>query len=228
MPEGKKIKDKMVEKNKNLTVPNLISVIRIIIIPFFAYFYLRDYLIIAALLLVLSGLSDMFDGLIARKFDQVTDLGKLLDPLADKLTQGVVAICLAVTIPQLRVILAVFIVKECVMLAGGIFLLKRKKRPAAAQWYGKVSTVLFYFSVTVIVVMHTFLNVEARLFDIVSVVLLTVTAMFMLYSLIRYILLFREIMSSKDPQYDFDLPEEIRGKDKDSEKESRKESDKES
>ena len=77
--------------NQNLTVPNALSVLRIIIIPFFAWFFMHDQLAIAVALLVLSGLSDCVDGFIARKLNQVTELGKMLDPLADKLTQGVVA-----------------------------------------------------------------------------------------------------------------------------------------
>ncbi len=205
--------DIQVEKrNQNLTVPNLISVIRIIIIPFFAYFYLDGNLIVAAVLLVLSGLSDMFDGMIARKFNQITAVGKLLDPFADKLTQGVVAICLAVRIPQVRAILIIFIVKELLMLAGGIVLVNRHKRPSAARWYGKVSTALFYLSVAIIVVMDTFIVVGAELFWAVSNVLLIVTAVFMIYSLIRYIFVFMEIVKSEDPKDDFSLSEELSGK----------------
>lgn len=204
-------------RNKNLTIPNLISVLRIIITPFFAYFYLKGQLIPAVILLVISGLSDMFDGMIARKFNQITELGKMLDPLADKITQGVVAICLAITTPQIRVILTIFVVKEVLMLCGGVFLLRHKKKPTAAQWYGKVSTVLFYLSVTVIVVMDTFFTVNPRNFDIVANVLLIITAVFMIYSLIRYILLFVEILRSNDSKYSFDLPEEIRARKNDDE-----------
>ena len=85
--------------NQNLTIPNALSVLRILIIPFFAWYFLHDQLGIAVVLLVLSGLSDCVDGLIARKLNQVTELGKMLDPFADKLTQGVVALCLAVKFP---------------------------------------------------------------------------------------------------------------------------------
>lgn len=79
----------------------------------------------------------MFDGMIARKFNQITELGKMLDPLADKLTQGTVAICLAVEYPVLIPVLLIFVVKELGMLIGGCFLLKRKSAPALPSGMAK-------------------------------------------------------------------------------------------
>lgn len=79
-------------RNKNLTVPNAMSLFRILVIPFFAYFFLKDNLTAAVIALALSGLSDALDGFVARRFNQITELGKMLDPLADKLTQGTVEI----------------------------------------------------------------------------------------------------------------------------------------
>lgn len=199
-------------RNKNLTVPNAISAARIIIAPFFAYFFLKDNLVVAVILLGLSGLSDMVDGWIARKFNQVTELGKMLDPLADKITQGLVALCLAIKLPDIRVILTLFIVKELVMLVGAVLLLKRKKRPTAAMWYGKVSTVLFYISVSVIIVMHTFFEVKPLVFDVVANGLLIITALFMLYAAFKYLQIFLEILRSDDEKYKFSLPDAMREK----------------
>ena len=71
----------------------------------------------AAGVLALSGLTDMLDGWVARRFDQITDLGKMLDPFADKLTQGVVALCIALRFPAIRPLLLLFILKELLMLA---------------------------------------------------------------------------------------------------------------
>ena len=140
-------------RNQNLTVPNALSVLRILMVPFFAWYFLHGRLVVAAALLVLSGLTDMFDGLIARKFNQITEVGKILDPFADKLTQGVVAFCLAVRFPMIGPVLGLFIAKELLMLCCALVLLKKRKRPGGAKWYGKVATVLFYVSVSVIVVM---------------------------------------------------------------------------
>ena len=167
----------------------------------------------AAGLLVLSGLSDLFDGMIARKFDQVTELGKMLDPFADKLTQGVVALCLAVKFPVICPVLAIFVLKELTMLGCGAFLLlKRRKRPCAAKWYGKVATVMFYVSVALIVVMDGFLHVEGVAFQVISYVLLGLTAAMMIYSAVKYAQIFLKILRSDDSKYDLSLTDEIRAK----------------
>ena len=183
--------------NQNLTVPNALSVLRIIVIPFFAWFFMHDQLAIAVALLVLSGLSDCVDGFIARKLNQVTELGKMLDPLADKLTQGVVALCLAIKFP---------------VICPALLVLKKKKRPCAAQWYGKVATVMFYVSVALIVVMDGFLHVEGVAFQVISYVLLGLTAAMMIYSAVKYAQIFLKILRSDDSQYDLSLTDEIRAK----------------
>lgn len=198
--------------NQNLTVPNALSVLRILIIPFFAWFFMRDQLAAAVVLLVLSGLSDCVDGFIARRLNQVTELGKMLDPLADKLTQGVVALCLAMKFPVIGPVLLVFILKELVMLCCAIGLLKKKKRPCAARWYGKVATVMFYVSVALIVVMDGFLHVEGLAFQVISYVLLILTAAMMIYSAVRYFQIFLKILRSDDEKYELSLSDEIRAK----------------
>ena len=198
--------------NQNLTVPNALSVLRILIIPFFAWFFMRDQLAAAVVLLVLSGLSDCVDGFIVRRLNQVTELGKMLDPLADKLTQGVVALCLAMKFPVIGPVLLVFILKELVMLCCAIGLLKKKKRPCAAQWYGKVATVMFYVSVALIVVMDGFLHVEGLAFQVISYVLLILTAAMMIYSAVRYFQIFLKILRSDDEKYELSLSDEIRAK----------------
>lgn len=199
-------------RNQNLTVPNALSVLRILIVPFFAWYFLKGKLTAAVSLLALSGLSDLFDGVIARKFNQVTELGKMLDPFADKLTQGVVAMCLAIKFPVICPVLLLFIAKELAMLCCAVILLKEKKRPCSAKWYGKVATVMFYLSVGVIVVMDGFFHVRTWVFSLVANVLLILTAVMMIYSAIHYFQIFREIFHSDDEKYELDLPDEIRAK----------------
>ena len=98
------------------------------------------------------------------------------------------------------------------MLCCAIGLLKKKKRPCAAQWYGKVATVMFYVSVAVIVVMDGFLHVKGLAFTITSNVLLILTAAMMIYSAVKYFQIFREIFHSDDAQYELSLHDEIRAK----------------
>ena len=135
-----------------LTVPNLISVIRIILIPFFAYYFMQGKFVVAVIILALSGLSDCVDGKIARRFNQISALGKLLDPLADKLTQITLAVILFLTfnkaedamLKAFSWVFLVFIGKEFVMVLGSIIMLSIGLRPGAAEIYGKVATLAFY------------------------------------------------------------------------------------
>ena len=198
--------------NQNLTVPNALSLLRILIVPFFAWYFMADQLPVAVALLVLSGLTDMVDGMLARKLNQVTELGKMLDPFADKLTQGVVALCLAIKFPVICPVLLLFIAKELTMLCCAVVLLKKQKRPCAAKWYGKVATVLFYLSVAVIVVMDGFFHVEGTVFNVVSNVLLILTAVRMVYSAVKYFQIFLKILRSNDQRYELSLHDEIRAK----------------
>ena len=100
--------------NKNINIPNALSVLRILIIIPFVYFFMNMRILEAMACLVISGLSDMFDGMIARRFNQFTELGKMLDPVADKLTQVTVVICLAIQNPILIPLLAIFVIKELI------------------------------------------------------------------------------------------------------------------
>ena len=200
------------DRNQNLTVPNAMSVFRILMIPVFIYFALQDNIPGALIALGLSGLSDALDGFVARKFNQITELGKMLDPLADKLTQGAVAICIAVRYPSICPLLFLLVTKELFMLCGAFYLLKNKKKPCAAKWYGKVSTTLFYIAIALIVVLDSFMHVTEPTFVLVSTIALVVTAAFMIYTFIRYAAIFREILRSTDGTYDLDLPGEIRAK----------------
>ena len=114
-----------------MTIPNLLSVIRILLIPVFAYLFYNDQKIIAVIILAASGLSDLFDGKIARKYNQISALGKILDPVADKLTQLTIAVMLFIDfrkadntlINAFGWIFLVFLIKEAVMLIGGLIML---------------------------------------------------------------------------------------------------------
>ena len=199
-------------RNQNWTIPNLLSVLRILVIGPCAYFFLNDQLLWAVAMLAFSGLSDLFDGLIARKFNQVTELGKMLDPVADKLTQATIAVCLAVKHPILISILLVFVLKELGMLVGGCILLKKKKRPCAAKWYGKVATFSFYISAVVIVVMEGVFHLYTTTTVVISYVLLGITAVFMIYAMVRYFQIFLQLLHSTDPKDNLDMNREIKAK----------------
>ena len=177
-----------------ITVPNGMSVLRILLVPVFAAFYLNGNLPAAVTTLVISGLTDMLDGLIARRFNQITDLGKMLDPFADKLTQGVVALCIAIRFPSIRPLLLLFILKELLMLSCAVVLLKKHKRPCAAKWYGKVATVMFYMSVSAIVLLDGLGIMGPDKQNIAAFVMLGLTGIMMAYAAMKYFQIFLAIL----------------------------------
>ncbi len=198
--------------NRVLTVPNAMSGLRILIVPFFAVLYLKGHVAAAVALLLLSGLTDMLDGLIARKFNQITELGKMLDPFADKLTQGVVALCIALRFPAIRPLLLLFIFKELLMLGCAVVLLKKHKRPCAAKWYGKVATVMFYVSVSVIVLMDGIGLAKPNTFNISAYVMLGLTGVMMAYAAVKYFQIFLAILREPGGGQDKNPPAERRRK----------------
>ena len=138
-----------------LSIPNILGYFRILLIPFFLYTYMnaetvKDYYLSAAIVGV-SSLTDMFDGLIARKCNMVTELGKLIDPLADKLTQGALIFCFLLKYQYMRYLLILYVVKESYMLIAGLVILRRNGRKLnGAKWFGKVSTALVYVAMFVL------------------------------------------------------------------------------
>ncbi len=147
--------------NKKLTVPNFLSAFRIILIPVFAALYfakgVENHFALAAGVIVLSGLTDVADGFIARRFDMCSELGKILDPAADKLTQATVLICLCFRHNDLIFMAILLFVKELIMLTGALVLKKKgvKKTPSA-RWWGKLSTVIIYATVFTVVLSDIF------------------------------------------------------------------------
>ena len=180
------------------TIPNLLSVIRILLIPvFFFLFYKQEYGW-AILTLVLSGLSDFFDGKIARKFNQISALGKMLDPVADKLTQVTLAVLLFMsfnkaqdeTLKAFSWVFLVFIVKEVVMVLGGAVMLACGIRPGAAEIYGKVATFAFYAIMILVIAFGPEVGVFRTVFtlpNILMMILVIISAILTLVAFASYL-----------------------------------------
>ena len=180
------------------TIPNILTYIRFLLIAPFAYFFLNENYLPAALCVGFSGLSDCLDGFVARKFNQVTSLGKILDPIADKLTLLVVVVCMVVYVPVVLPVLIVLLLKDVAMLAGGTDLIKKGLTPPAAKWYGKVGTILFYISVCIIVFIKAVFSKDYYALDFI---LLSLTAVSMLFALYKYgIIYFQMIKEYKQKQ----------------------------
>ena len=127
-------------------VPNILTIIRFLLIPFIIYFLAINQYIVGVILFIISGITDVVDGAIARKFNFITDFGKLMDPLADKLTQ--ISVLATLMIKELIPvwILAIVIAKEAVMIAGAYFLYGRDV-VVSSKWFGKLATVLFFIAI---------------------------------------------------------------------------------
>lgn len=134
-------------ENKILTLPNILSFFRLILIPFIVWAYYDERPTTAAILLVASGLSDVTDGFIARKFDMISNFGKIIDPLADKLTQGVVLICLVGKFRYLIALVILMIIKEMTVTVTGFDTFSRTKKMRQSEWHGKLATTLIYLTI---------------------------------------------------------------------------------
>jgi len=178
-------------------LPNIISIFRISLVPVFitAYFAFDSEIKIWAILVyTIAGLSDLLDGYLARKFDAVSKLGKLLDPLGDKLMTFTVMVCITITNPILYWAVLVFFVKEVLMGIGG-FLIHKKARVElpAANFIGKASTFsLFLVCVT--------LMLFRELPDSVAIALTTAAICVTLIALVSYLGSYIKIMKSSTIQ----------------------------
>ena len=177
------------------SLPNILSVFRIIIIPFFIFFYAKNMYILALATLVISGCTDTLDGTIARRFNSITELGKVLDPLADKLTQLAIGIMISIRYPFVAPMIAILVIKEVCMITFSYRLLKLGANPIAALWWGKIATAVFYV-VTCFIVAFGHYIVGNTVGNIVLIVLTGITTVLMVFAFIKYIPLF--LKSYKD------------------------------
>lgn len=132
-----------IEKESWLYIPNILCYVRILLIPLFMYLYLKEHYYTAALVIAFSSLTDMFDGKIARKFNMISELGKILDPIADKLTLFSILTCFSIRYESFKFLLALLVVKEVSTGIYSLWLLNRhNKKMDGAKWYGKLATTL--------------------------------------------------------------------------------------
>lgn len=149
-----------IEAKDFISIPNILSYFRIILCLLFVFVYQRNVeykSLYLGTILICSGLSDMLDGYIARKYNMITELGKCLDPIADKLTQFILLICLLSKYKMAKVILIIFLIKEIIVTIIGYKVICEQGKNDGAKWYGKLSTVIFYV-VTVVLLIFTKIN----------------------------------------------------------------------
>ena len=142
-----------------MNIPNALSVLRIVLTPVFTVLYLRGHTEAAVATLLLCALTDVLDGYIARRYNMITELGKALDPAADKLIQAAMMVCAASHAPAVWLLLAAHVLRETIMAAAGIYMLRVTGRVYGAQWQGKLCTALIY---VVMIVLMLFPDMSPR------------------------------------------------------------------
>lgn len=133
--------------HKLLTIPNILSLIRILLIPLFCWLYLgeNEYRI-AAGVWVLSGITDAADGFIARHWNMISNFGKAFDPIADKLTQAAMLLCLLSRFPHMLWLFLLLAVKEITMGITSLIAIRKTGKVIGSSWHGKIMTALLYAS----------------------------------------------------------------------------------
>lgn len=142
-------------KKDLFTIPNLLSLFRLVLIPVYVVIYFHaetdaDYYLAAGILAV-SCITDLIDGKIARHFNMISNTGKILDPLADKATQFTLIVCLTIRYPILLVLICLFVVKEGFQLIAGLMILRRGEILAGALITGKICTTVLFISLILMV-----------------------------------------------------------------------------
>lgn len=196
----------MIKVEWKWNVPNALSLLRLFLVPVIVVTYwLSDpneipYVSIGAL--VLSGISDSLDGIIARHFNQITDIGKLLDPVADKLTQVAVVVCLSLRYRELLPLMLICVVKELCQAVGGLLLLHRGEKVRGARWFGKVSTFLFYGVMILIVAFPEMPH--ALLIGLVALV-----GAAMLFAFVNYLRMYCQIRKEQKESTEDETPQDV-------------------
>ena len=167
-------------QKKILTIPNILSFFRLCLIPIIIWLYIRkeDYFW-TLITLLLSALTDIIDGIIARKCNMISDFGKAFDPIADKLTQIAMLFCLVSRFKYMMVPLALLIVKEVCTGITSLILIKRTSTVKGAVWHGKLTTVALYSMMAIHLIWFNIPNT-------LSLILVGVCIGIMLMSFIMY------------------------------------------
>lgn len=170
-------------KKDLFTIPNMLSLFRLLLIPVYIVIYLNadtdvDYYIAGGILAV-SCLTDMIDGQIARHFNMISTIGKILDPFADKVTQFSLIVCLAIEYPILIPLMVLFFIKEVFQLVAGLLTLRKGQMLTGALISGKISTTILFISLIVLVM---FPKMDSTYVNLIMVV----DGIFLLIAFIHY------------------------------------------
>ena len=165
-------------KREIFSIPNLFSLFRLILIPVYMSIYLTAdrpvEFYLAGAVLAVSCITDLVDGKIARHYNMITTVGKILDPLADKATQVTLIICLAIRKPILRILVGLFVIKESFQLIAGFVAIKHGRILKGAQLSGKVCTTVLFISLILMVMFPDLSNTTVTALTIIDFIFLSI------------------------------------------------------
>lgn len=162
--------------NKIFTIPNLLSAFRICLIPVCVWLYcVKENYLMTTVVLFISGVTDTVDGFIARRFNMMSNLGKMLDPVADKLTQFVMMICLIARFPLMLAPTILLFIKESFAGVTGLIIIHRKHLVLGAEWHGKIVTVLLYLVIGLHLIWYNIPAQVSNIAIIACVVMMTIS-----------------------------------------------------
>ena len=177
---------KKFDKRELWSIPNILSYLRIILIPVFCWLYLQKEYVWAAIVVIASGVTDCLDGQIARRCNMITEFGKFIDPVADKLTHAALALCLAIRYPIMWAMFALMVIKEGYMAIAGLVFLRRGQKLEGAMWFGKVSTTIVFIGMCAL---FLFPNLSLTAVNIIAYVMMVA----LLFSFIKYAQVYHEM-----------------------------------
>ena len=173
--------------NRIITVPNLLSFFRLCLIPVIIWSYcVKKNPLLAGEILLLSGLTDLADGYIARRFHRISNLGKILDPVADKLTQAAMLICLFTRFPHMLLLIVIMAGKELYMVVSGCLVIRKTGKVHGADWHGKIVTFLLYGTAAVhIIWFHITPMVSDLLIGLCAIMMVISVALYIIQNLMQ-------------------------------------------
>ena len=175
-------------KEDLFNIPNLLCYVRILLVPFFVYLFIKHLYWQSAVVVVLASATDIVDGWIARHFNMITDWGKFIDPLADKLMQLAMLIMSVMKHPLVAILIALFVVKEIIMLIVGLYIYHKGDNLNGAMWCGKLCTVVLDLSLLTIIALPLHI-----LTDSLVIVLIAVCSAFLILSFVVYMNAYKKL-----------------------------------
>lgn len=169
-------------------LPNILCYIRILLVPLFVFIFLHKWYWQSALVVIIATITDVIDGWIARKFNLVSDWGKFIDPVADKLMQFAMLAVTIIKVPWILILIVAFILKEAILLVIGLYIYHKGRNLDGAMWCGKLCTVVLDCAMLILIAIP-----ESCINDTLSLILIIIVFAFLLLSFVVYLNAYRTL-----------------------------------